>query len=324
MIAGLAVRFLTGLLALALLGSASPALPQSWPSTPVRFIVASSPGGVPDIAARLLADRFSRAFGGAFVVENMMGGGGLLGAQTVSRAVPDGHTLWMATSTHLTSNPYMFKSLPYDPVRDYDPVALLVSSGFVFAVNADLPVKSIEDLVALAKARPGKLNYASTSPRGAAGSVGDWFNHVAGTRILQIPYKTTAQAAQDTAGGVTQLIIISLGVVAPFVAAGKLRVIGVIASRRHIDMPDVRLVSETFPGFALDSWLALVVPRGTPRDIAQKLNRSTNEFIREPRSGKTDAYFTVGSGSVEEVAEFIRKDRDLWAQITRILKIEPE
>lgn len=297
---------------------------QAWPSKTVRFIVASSPGGVPDIAARMLADRFSRTFGGAFVVENMMGGGGLLGAQTVSRAAPDGHTIWMATSTHLTSNPYMFKSLPYDPVRDYDPVALLISSGFVFAVNADLPVKSVEDLVALAKSRPGKLNYASTSPRGAAGIVGEWFNHVAGTRILQIPYKTTAQAAQDTAGGVTQMIIISLGVVAPFVQAGKLRIIGVNASRRHVDLPDVRLVSETFPGFALDSWLALVVPRGTPQDIVHRLNRSTNEFIREPRSGKGDVYFTTGSGSVEEVGEFVRRDRDLWGQITRTLKIEPE
>jgi tripartite-type tricarboxylate transporter receptor subunit TctC len=311
-------------LALALALAANHAAAQAWPSKTVRFIVASSPGGVPDIAARILADRFSRAFNGSFVVENMMGGGGLLGAQTTSRAAPDGHTIWMATSTHLTSNPYMFKSLPYDPVRDYDPVALLISSGFVFAVNAELPVRNIEDLVSLAKSRSGKLNYASTSPRGAAGIVGEWFNHIAGTRIVQIPYKTTAQAAQDTAGGVTQLIIISLGVVAPFVQAGKIRVIGVNASRRHPDLPDVRLVSETYPGFALDSWLALVVPRGTPRDIVLKLNRSANEFMREPRTGKGDTYFTVGSGSPEEVGEFIRKDRDLWGQITKTLKIEPE
>jgi tripartite-type tricarboxylate transporter receptor subunit TctC len=215
----------------------------SWPSKPVRFIVASSPGGVPDIVARLLADRFSRAFNAAFVVENMMGGGGLLGAQTAARAAPDGHTLWMATSTHLSSNLYMFKSLPYDPVRDYDPAALFISSGFVFAVNAAIPANSIEELVALAKAQPGKLNYASTSPRGAAGIVGEWFNHIAGTRIVQIPYKTTAQAAQDTASGVTQLIIISFGVVAPFVQAGRIRVIGVNASRRHPDLPAVRTVS---------------------------------------------------------------------------------
>ena len=309
---------------LAIACAAAPIHAQSWPSKTVRFIVASSPGGVPDIAARMLADRFSRTLNGTFVVENMMGGGGLLGAQTVSRAAPDGHTIWMATSTHLTSNSYMYKALPYDPARDYDPVALLISSGFVFAVNADLPVKNIEELVALAKSRPGKLNYASTSPRGAAGIVGEWFNHVAGTRIVQIPYKTTAQAAQDTAGGVTQMIIISLGVVAPFVQAGRIKVIGVNASRRHPDLPEVRLLSETFPGFVLDSWLALVVPRGTPRDIVQKLNRVANEFIRGPRTGKGDAYFTVGSGSAEEVAEFIRKDRELWGQITRTLRIEPE
>jgi tripartite-type tricarboxylate transporter receptor subunit TctC len=238
---------------------------QPWPARTVRVIVASSPGGVPDIAARVLAERFSRAFGGQFVVENMMGGGGLLGAQTVARAAPDGHTIWMATSTHLSSNLYMFKSLPYDPVRDYDAVALLVSSGFVFAVSAELPARNIEELVALAKASPGKLNYASTSPRGAAGIVGEWFNHVAGTRIVQIPYKTTAQAAQDTAGGRTQLIIISLGVVAPFVQAGRMRIIGVNSTHRHPELPDVRTISETYPGFALDSWLALVAPRGTPR-----------------------------------------------------------
>ena len=297
---------------------------QAWPTKPVRFIVASSPGGVPDIAARLLADRFSRAFGGQFVVENMMGGGGLLGAQTVSRATPDGHTIWMATSTHLSSNLYMFKSLPYDPVRDYDPAGLLISSGFVFAINAQLPAKNIEELVALAKAQPGKLNYASTSPRGAAGIVGEWFNHVAGTRIVQIPYKTTAQAAQDTAGAQTQLIIISLGVVAPFVQAGKLRVIGVNGTRRHPELPDVRTLAETYPGFALDSWLALVVPRGTPREIVSQLNRETNAFIREPQRGTAEGYSTVGSGSPEDVADFIRRDRELWAKITRELKIEPE
>ena len=129
----------------------------------------------------------------------------------------------------------MYKSLPYDPVRDYDPVSLFISSGFVFAVNAALPVRNIEELVALARSQPGKLNYASTSPRGAAGIVGEWFNHVAGIRIAQIPYKTTAQAAQDTASGVTQMIIISLGVVAPFVQAGKIRVIGVNGGNSSIN-----------------------------------------------------------------------------------------
>src|SRR5687768_779980 len=126
-------------LLLLLLAAPVAAFAQAWPAKPVRFVVASSPGGVPDIAARLLADRFGKAFSGSFVVENMMGGGGLLGAQTVSRSAPDGHTLWMATSTHLTSNIYMFKTLPYDPVKDYEPVSLLISSGFVFAVHAGVP-----------------------------------------------------------------------------------------------------------------------------------------------------------------------------------------
>ncbi len=299
-------------------------LAHAWPTKTVRVIVASSPGGVPDIAARILADRYSRAFGGSFVVENMMGGGGLLGAQTTARAAPDGHTIWMATSTHLSSNMYMFKSLPYDPVKDYDPVALLVSSGFVFAVNAQLPARNIEELVKLAKAQPGKLNYASTSPRGAAGIVGEWFNHVAGTRIVQIPYKTTAQAAQDTAGGQTQLIIISLGVVAPFVQAGKMRVIAVNGTKRHPELPDVRTVAETYPGFALDSWLALVAPRGTPKDIVQSLNREAVAFVKEPQRSSGDTYSTVGNGTPEEVGEFIRRDRELWRRITRELKIEPE
>ncbi len=298
---------------------------QAWPSKSVRVIVASSPGGSPDIAARLLSDRFSHVFNGRFVVENMMGGGGLLGAQTTSRAAPDGHTLWMASSTHLASNPYMYKSLPYDPVKDYDPVALLIiRGGLVFSVHKDVPANTIEELVTLAKSQPGKLNYATTSPRGFAGIVGEWFNHIAGTKITQIPYKTTVQAATDTASGRTQLIIISLPVVAPFVQAGSLRVLGVNTSQRHPELPDVRRLSEIYPGFINDIWLALVVPAGTPRDIVQKMNREAFAFIRESPASKGDSFSTTPNGTTEEAAELIRKDRELWARMVRELKIQPE
>jgi tripartite-type tricarboxylate transporter receptor subunit TctC len=310
------------ILACLLIGVA-PAGAQTWPSKPVRVIVASSAGGIPDLAARHLSERFARVFKAPFVVENIMGGGGLLGATQTARAAPDGYTLWLASSTHLSSNPYMYKSLPYDPGKDYDVVAALFNTGFVFAVNADLPVKNIEDLVTVAKGR--KLFYASTSPRGAAGIAGEYFNHVAGIKMVQVPYKTTALAATDTASGTTQLIIISYGVVQPFVESGRIRVIAVSSSNRHARLPDIKTVGETYPGYATDNYIALVGPRGMPRDVITKLNREVLAFLKDPPPANSDPLTTVGKGSPEEATEYIRKDRDeRWATMVKVLGIKPQ
>src|SRR4051812_11232501 len=240
---------------------------QSWPSKPVRFIVPTGPGLATDIVARLVGERMSKTLGQPFVMENMGGAGGIVGSQTAARAAPDGYTIMIAPAGTLVNNLYLYKSIPYDPVKDFTPVAMLSVSGLNIVGNMDVPARTIPELVALAKAQPGKLSWGRDASSGVASMIGQLLNKRAGIDTVEVSYKTTAQMIQDAVANRLQYIVTTPAAVDPMVKAGKLRRIASTASSRIATAPDLPTVSETYPGFRMEGWLSIVVPSGTPREV---------------------------------------------------------
>ena len=299
---------------------------QNYPAKTVRFIIPNGAGSQPDVVARMVSERLSRRLGQQFVVENNIAGAGLVGAQQAAKSPPDGYTLFMGSASAMASNPVMFKSLPYDPVKDFVPVAGLVDNGpFVLAVHPDVPVKNFVEWVALAKSRPGKLSFAADA--GLAGIIGKWLNKSAGIDVTHIPYKLIATSVQDTAGGRVEMILISPTAIAPFTSSGKLRIIAITSGKRFPGMENIATVAETLPGFQIGGWFMLTAPTGTPVDVTQRLNREVDGFLKEPETlerFRTFGFTTAGAGTTQSLQEFLRVEQARWAQIAKDVGIEPQ
>jgi tripartite-type tricarboxylate transporter receptor subunit TctC len=315
------------LAAAALSAAATHASARDWPERPVRLIAPVSSGTALDTALRMIADRLSKAFGTTFYVENIVAGVGLVAAQTAARAEPDGYTFYLAGVGVIAADRHLFKSLPYDPDRDFTPVAIIYdNSAFAIAVHPDVPARSIPELIALAKTQPGKLSYATGSV-GVLGIPGEWFNKVAGTQIVAVPYRSSPQMLQDAVAGITPMIITTIGALAPFKEAGQLRVLAVTSAQRFPGWPDVPTVGETLSGYKIVGIGILVAPAATNRAIVQRLNREIDRIVREPevvqqldRLGMTNS----GAGSPESVAEFMRLERENLDRVLGGLNIKPQ
>ena len=301
---------------------------QNWPAKPVRIIVSTGPGLATDIMARLLSDRLSKNLGQQFVVENIAGAAGMVGAQAASRAAPDGYTFYFAPASALATNQFLFKSVPYDALRDFTPVAMVCDTGpFVITVQPELPVQSLPDLIAHAKANPGKLSYAFDVSSGYAAIIGQLVNRRTNAGMTEVPYKATAQAIQDTMTGRTQLMIGSIPATDSFVKSGKLRRIAVSSQKRYPAIPDVPAIAETIPGFNIDGWFAMVAPTGPPAPIVQRFNREIDSVLKDAEVLQRINQFglgTSGAGTPQSTAEFIRAQRDRWAGIVKELDIQPQ
>jgi tripartite-type tricarboxylate transporter receptor subunit TctC len=299
---------------------------QEWPSRPVRIILSNSAGSSPDIVTRMVADRLSKALGQSFLVDNRAGGQGLIGAEMAAKAAPDGYTLYMASQDVHAANLYRFKSLPYDPDRDFVPVANVVDSApFVVAVHPDVPVKSYPELVAYAKARPGKLSIGMTI--GASEALARWMNVTAGTEIVPVPYKVNPQAAQDAVAGQIQVLIISLPSIGSFVKAGKLRVIAVSSSKRFASLPDTPTLAEAYPGLVVEGRWMLVAPAKTPRPIIDRLNREVDLILKDAELVQRIRSFGFSSSdamNAKALQEAIRSSRETWRRIAQDIKLQPE
>jgi tripartite-type tricarboxylate transporter receptor subunit TctC len=310
---------------LGLLLAAAGAAAQGWPARPVRVIVPNAPGAVPDLVTRLATDRLGKVLGASFVVENNTAGAGIVAAQTVAKAAPDGYTLGVGTITSLATNPNMFQSLPYRP-EDFVGAAMVYEVGSqVVAVHPDVPAKSLPELFALAKAQPGKLAYAAD--RGLASIVGEWMHRTAGVQITLIPYKVPSQSLTDTAGGRTQMIIISIPAIENLRRAGKLRVLAVSSAKRFPLLPDVPTIAETLPGFSAGGWSALVAPAGTPQEMLLRINRATDQVVRDAEYQQRLLAFGLtieNAGTLESIAEFFRAEREKWGRVIREVGIKPE
>jgi tripartite-type tricarboxylate transporter receptor subunit TctC len=308
-------------------GLAGNALAQSWPTRPVRLIVSQAAGGTPDIVARLLAQRVGDALGQPLIVENRPGSANMVGAQAAARATPDGYTLFFATAAALVTNPYTFKSLPYDPVRDFVPIGMAGKAMFLILAHPSVPARNIKELVALDKADPGKLAFATDGPRNFSGMVAAWVNKVAGTQFLTVPYNAMPQGLQDTVAGRTQLVILAIPSAAPFMSKGQLRPLGISSATPAPGYESIPPVAETYPGFDLVGWFAFVAPAGTPRDAIQKTNQALDRALRDPevvQRLRGFGVYTEGAGTPESTGEFIRAELERWGQVVRQIGIQPE
>ena len=301
---------------------------QTWPSRPLKLIVPTGPGAATDVMARMLADGVSRKLDQPMVVENMPGASGIVAHQTVARAAPDGYTFLFTNTSGLAINLISFKQLPYDPTKDFTAVATVCNQGpQMISVNAELPVKTLSDLIAYAKANRGKLSIAFDTTAGAAAFGAKLFNRRTDLGLVEVPYRSAAQMTQDVASGVNQVMISSVAAAQSVVDAGKVRRIAITSKTRFRGLPELPAVSETLPGIAVDGFFAIVAPAGTPADIVARLNREIAEYLKSPEVQQRLISFglaTEGAGTPESTAQFIRNEQEHWRALAQELDVEPQ
>jgi tripartite-type tricarboxylate transporter receptor subunit TctC len=300
-----------------------PAHAQSWPTKPVRIIVSLAAGGTPDIICRLVADRLSVALGQQVVIENRPGGGNIVGAQVAAHAAPDGYTLFFATAAALVTNPFTYKTLPYDPLKDFVPVSMIAKGPFFVLANPSVP-GDLAELIAFDKANPGKLAFATDGPRNLSGILAAWLNKLGGSTILQVPYAAMPQGVQDALAGRVQLIVLAVPSAAQHIARGALRPLATSAAERLSNYPQVPAIAETFAGVEFIGWAA---PAGTPDEIVMRVNREMDAILKNPQiSGKLAdlGFFTTGADTPEAVRAYVRTQHDLWGRLTRDIGLQPE
>ena len=306
-------------LAFAGLVVALPVHAQNYPVRPVRMIVPFSPGGATDVPARILAQRLSEAFGHQIVIDNRPGAGGVLGADAVAKAPPDGYTLLLTATTHVISAS-LYKKLPYDAIRDFAPVMLIGSGPNVLTVHPSLPAKNVRELIALAKARPGKIDYASSGNGSSQHLFGALFMSLADIRMMHIPYKGSAPATTDLIAGQVSVGFPGIALVLPHTKAGRLRALAVTSEERSKAMLDVPSIAEAgVPGYAATLWLGLLAPRGTPPQIVQKLYDEIAKLLRQPEV--ESAYLATGTdvtiSNPEQFGLFVKAEYDKWAKVIK-------
>ncbi len=304
------------------------ALAQSaYPTQNVTLVVPFTPGGSTDILARLLGQKLGEAFGKAFVIENRAGAGGAVASTAVSRATPDGHTLIMGHIGTLGVNPSLYPNLGYDPVKGFAHLTMLASVHNVLVVHPTLPVKNVAELVAYAKANPGKLNNCSGGNGSAAHIAMAAFMVATGTQMTHVPYRGTAPAVQDLLANVVQLTMTGAPAVLPHVEAGTLRALGISSPKRVPAMKDIPTIAEQgYPGFEADQWYGILAPAGTPKPIVDRLNAEIRKAMTDPdivtalaRDG-ADVWVTTP----EEFRDFIAKEIPRWAEVVNAAKIKIE
>jgi tripartite-type tricarboxylate transporter receptor subunit TctC len=300
----------------------------AWPSRPIRMIVPTGAGTATDIMARLVANGIGGALGQPVVVENVPGASGLLAHQAAARATPDGYTLLFTATSGLSVNPISFKTLPYDPARDFVAVAMVCNLGpQMLSVNTDLPVKSVPEFFAYAKANRGKLSIAFDNTAGAAPFAAKLLNRRADLGLVEVPYRATAQMTQDAASGVVQVLMSSIAAARAMVEAGRLRRLAVTSPARFPALPDLPAITEFAPGVAVNGWFAVVAPTGTPADVVARVNREIGAYLKGPDIQERLYSFglaTDGAGTPESTAAFIHADQEEWRKLAKELDVQPQ
>ncbi len=304
----------------ALMAVAASAQAQDFPSKPIHFIVPAAAGGPTDVTTRMLAERMSASLGQPVLVEPRPGAGGNVGAEVVAKAAPDGYTILMATIGTHAINQTLYKKLPFDPIKDFTPIAQVVQYPLLVVVNPKVPVKSVKELIDYAKANPGKLNRASGGNGTSMHLSGELFVHQAGIDMPHVPYKGSAPALTDLVGDHVQVMFDSMITALPLVKAGQLRALGVTGATRSPVVPDLPTVAEAgLPGYSATGWIGVVAPANTPPAIVEKLNASIVKALADPALREkliAQAAEPVGSSPAEFTA-FIRGETDKWAKAVR-------
>jgi tripartite-type tricarboxylate transporter receptor subunit TctC len=293
---------------------------QNYPAKPVRLIVAFTAGGGNDVLARVIAQKLALALGQQFVVDNRPGAGGTLGAELAAKAPPDGHTLFLAGVATHAINPNLQRNLPYDPVRDFDAVSLIATAPLLLAVHSSLPARSVHELVSLARARPGEINFASSGVGSSAQLAAELFKSMTRTHMQHVPYKGISQGLNDLLGGQVQVIFNAAAALLVHVKSGRLRALAVTTVRRVPALADIPTIAESgVPGYQAGSWYGIVAPAGTPRAIIDRLSRETTSAVKSPEvSGRLNAEAVLPVGSSPE--EFAAHIRDELARIGKVIR----
>ena len=318
--------FAAAFCAVATLNPASAAA-QAWPAKPIRLMVPFPPGGSTDIVARIVAQKLSERLGQSIVIENRGGAGGTLGTAAVAKAAPDGYTLGVAsTSTHVVA-PGVYAKLEYDPVKDFAPVGLMAVSPYLLVVNPSVPARTLQELIALAKKQPGKLNYASAGIGSTTHLAMEMLKYASSSYMLHIPYSGNGPAGTALIGGQVEILFGSLPALLPHAKSGRARALAVGTPKRSPSLPEVPTVAESgYPGFDASLWLAIMAPAGTPQPVLERLNKELAALIALPemREALDKAGAEPLTGSPAELAAMIRDGVSKYAQIIKTAGIKPE
>jgi tripartite-type tricarboxylate transporter receptor subunit TctC len=299
----------------------------AFPTKPVKIIVAFPPGGGTDIVARLLASRLGEAWGQPVIVENRAGASGTVGTEAAARAEADGHTLFMATMGNMTANQHLYPKMTVDPLRAFAPITKVVDVHFVFLANPALPAKGVQELIELAKKRPGEIAYSSSGPGGAPHLAMELFKRRAGVDLQHVPYKGSGPSFNDLIGGRVMLTMDSLVQSLPHIRAGRLKALAVLGPRRTALLPEVPTIAESgLPGYALTNWFGLLAPAATPKQVLVQLNGDVLKILKQEDLQKkiADLGADVVGNSAEEFGAAMRAESAQWAEVIKAAGIRVE
>ena len=301
--------------------------PAAYPQRPIRFIVPFAPGGSTDTLARTLAQRLSDALGQQVVVDNRSGGNGNIGTEIVARALPDGHTILLGYIANLGIGPSLYAKLPYDPLKDFAPVTLLAVSPNILVAHPSVPVKSVKELVAYAKANPQKVNYASAAVASLGHLAGELLNSAAGIHMQHVPYKGSGQAVIDLIAGQVQIMISGMSSVMPHIKAGKLKPLAVTGSQRSPAVPEVPTIAESgYPGFEASAWYGVLAPAGTPKPVVARLNAEILRALKMPevKERLENVGFELVGSTPQAFGDYMKVEIAKWAKVVKASGVRAE
>jgi tripartite-type tricarboxylate transporter receptor subunit TctC len=298
---------------------------QTYPARPVHFIVAFAPGGANDIVARLMGQSLSERLGQPVIIENRAGAGSNIGTEAVVRAPPDGYMLLIVGAPNAI-NATLYEKLPFEFIRDIAPVASILNVPLVMEVNPSVPVTTVREFIAYAKAKPGKINYASAGIGGVTHVAGELFKMLAGVEMRHVPYRGAAPALTDLLGGQVQVMFDIMPSSIEYIRAGKLRALGVTTATRSEALPNIPTVGDSVPGYEASAWLGVGAPRNTPAPIVDRLNREINAVLSDPRmkARLADLGGTVLAGSPADFGKLIVDETEKWAKVVKLSGAKPE
>lgn len=322
-----AVSMLAAVVASAALPHFAFAQTAAWPTKPVRIVVPFPAGGTTDVVARLLGQRLQETWGQTVIVDNKTGAGGNIGALEVTKAANDGYTLLMASGSIVTVNPHIYAKMPFDAAKDLVPITNVAQGPMVIVVSPNLPVKNVTELIALAKAKPGAMNFGSAGVGSQVHMAGENFLFTAGIEMKHVPYKGESLALTDVAGGSVEMLPGNLAAMLPFIKAGKVKALGVTSAERSPAAPDIPTVSEAgLPGFVNVGWFGLLAPAGTPKDVIDKVQRDSAAILAkdDTKQRLLAVGMTPVANTPSQFADAIRNETASWARVVRERKIQPQ